>query len=498
MPRYALVMLALLAVAVFPAGAAELIPSWDVNGVWSSNVFTSSTNEESDFSVRTGPTLRLREAQGDLTYDLNYQARYEAYARIKGLNGIDSVDQYLSAHGAWLVTPNTTIQASDNFAYTTDINTLFNDTGLTSTLVLERQRITTNNAHASLTQRLGPLWNLTASVGNQLVDYQSPQQSNTTATTGTLQLTRGFTPRLVAGVGAQYQRQEFAAVGQVPSRGTTLYQGFGVLNYSISPTWKLSVQAGPAFAQPDSSTVSDVSLPSYLAVDPSTCPKRADGTPVFIQFPQSAADFCSQAVYRDAQGRVVGALAPATTRSDVPFVGAQSVGSSLNYFGEISITKEWRLWQATLNYSRSASNSGGLNGSTVLDQFSGTVTWTPSPLWNLGFNAIYSTQAALNKVPQREVALLPGQDVQLVGGVPALAIFGIPFEVDTGKSLSNTIDLTTIYFTLTGSRRISRRLSINGAASFWQQELGGALQKAQTQAIQVGIGFTWNFEPIPL
>ena len=51
---------------------------------------------------------------------------------------------------------------------------------------------------------------------------------------------------------------------------------------------------------------------------------------------------------------------------------------------------------------------------------------------------------------------------------------------------------------MSGSRRISRRLSINGTASYWQQELAGALQETQTQAIQVSIGFTWNFEPIPL
>jgi hypothetical protein len=483
-------MLALLPVMALPAGAAEFIPSWDVSGVWDSNVFQNSANEQSDFSVRTGPTLRLREAQGDLTYDLNYQARYEAYARLKGLNGIDSLDHYLSAQGAWTVTPNTTIEASNNFAYTSDINSLFDTAGLVSTVVLGRQQLITNNAGASLTQRLGPLWNLTASVGNQLLDYQDPQQSNTTATTGTLQLTRGFTPRLVAGVGAEYQRQDFAAVGQIPSRGTTLYQGFGVLNYSISPTWKLSVQAGPAFVQPDSITTETVLLPQYLFVDPSTCSQRADGTPVYIVFPRTANGGCLPPPYLIDP--------PRNTNVNVPFVGAQNAGSSLNYFGTISIAKEWRLWRASVDYSRSASNSSGLNGSTTLDQFSGTVTWTPSPLWNLGFNAIYSTQSALNAVPQREVALLPGQDVQLVGGVPALAIFGIPFEVDTGKSLSNTIDLTTIYFTLTGSRRISRRLSINGAASFWQQELGGALQKTRSQVIQVSIGFTWNFDPIPL
>ena len=498
MRRHVLAMLALLPVVALPAAAAEFMPSWDANGVWDSNVFQSPSNEESDFSVRTGPTLRLREAQGDLTYDLNYQARYEAYARLNGINGIDGVDQYLYARGAWAVTPNTTIEASNNFAYATNINSLFQDNGLVSTVVLGRQRITTNDAEASLTQRLGPLWQLTASVGNSLVDYQDARQSNTNATTGTLQLTRGFTPRLVAGAGAQYQRQEFAAVGQTPSRGTTLYQAFGVLNYSISPTWRLSARAGPAFVQPDSIAVGDVSLPSYLAVDPRTCPTRADGTPVFIPFAQSAADLCSQSLFRTAQGRVVGALAPSATFSDVPFVGEQNVGSSLNYFGTLSIAKDWRLWRASLAYSRSASNSSGLNGSTVLDQFSGTVTWTPSQLWRLTFNAIYSTQAALNQLPQSEVALRSGQTVQLVGGVPAQAIFGIPFEVDTGKSLTNAVDLTTVYFTLGGSRSISRRLSINAGASYWQQQTGGALQKTRSQTVQGSIGFTWNFDPIPL
>jgi hypothetical protein len=253
MPRYAPVMLALLHVAVLPAGAAEFIPSWDVDGVWNSNVFNDATDEESDFSVRTGPTLRLREAQGDLTYDLNYKVLYEAYARLDGLNGIDSADQYLSARGAWAVTPNTTIEARDDFAYVSDVTALFDSAGLTSILVLGRQRITTNNAGATLTQRLGPLWNLSASVGNQLLDYRDPRQSDTTATTGMLELTRGFTPRLVAGVGAQYKYQNFAAVGPTPSRGTTIYQGFGVLNYSFSPTWSLSARAGPAFVQPDSS-----------------------------------------------------------------------------------------------------------------------------------------------------------------------------------------------------------------------------------------------------
>lgn len=497
MPRHTLVALALLPVVALPAAAAEFIPSWDVNGVWSSNVFHASTNEESDFSVRTGPILRLREAQGNVTYDLNYRPRYEAYARLNELNGLDSLDQYLSAQGAWIVTPNTKIEASDDFAYSTDLNTLFDNTGLVSTLVFGRQRITTNNAQASLTQRLGPRGNLSATVENQLVDYQDPRQANTTATSGTLQFTRGFTPRLFAGVGAQFQRLDFAAVGSSPSRGTTVYQGFGLLEYQISPTWKISAQAGPALVQPDPITVDSVSLPSYLAVDPSTCPKRADGTPIFIRFPQNAAEICSPAFYQ-VGGSAVAPVPASTTLTDVPFVGDQNAGNSLNYFGRISVEKEWRLWRARLEYSRSASNSSGLNASSVLDSFDGTITWTPSPLWSVSFDATYSTQSALNQVPQQEVALVPQDLSQLVGGLLLTAPVGIPLEIDTGKALSNSVDFTTIYLTLSGSRRISRRLSINGSAVYWQQELSGALQTTRSQAFQVSIGFTWNFEPIPL
>jgi len=98
------------------------------------------------------------------------------------------------------------------------------------------------------------------------------------------------------------------------------------------------------------------------------------------------------------------------------------------------------------------------------------------------------------------VALLPQEFSlsQVIGGLLLTAPYGIPLEVDTGKELTNPVELTTIYFTLGGSRRISRRLSISGSAMYWQQELGGALQKTRSQAIQVSIGFTWNFEPIPL
>lgn len=507
MPRRALVIVAVLMAVGLPARAAEFLPSWDVEGVWSSNVFKAAEDEQSDASIRTGPKLRVREAQGDLTYDAYYQFSYEAYADIDGLNDIEDGDQYFSGSGSWRATPTTTLRASNYFAYTTSLDSLFDNAGLVSTVTFGRERVTTNNAEASIVKDLSARWQLTASAGNRLYNYQDPQQSDTTSTNGTLQLTNALTPRLIVGGGAQYQRLEFAEVDDVPRRGTTVYQAFGVVNYRISPTFRLSARAGPAFVQPDSISVGDVSVPEFFAVDPSTCPTRSDGTPVVVQFPQSNSELCTAAFYRrwtnfpnqpPQLGGIVARVAPTTERMDVPFVGADGSDDSLNYFGTVSITKDWRQWQATLEYSRNASNSSGFSGSTILDQFTGSLVWTPSELWRISFDAIYSTQSALNETRQREIALQQVSEFQVINGVPTVGVFGVPFEVSTGDSITSEVDLTTMYFTLAANRRISRRLTLIGSATYWQQQSGGLVEDTRVNDIQFSLGFTWNFEPIPL
>ena len=507
MRRLALAMVAVLQVVGIgrSANAAEFLSSFDAEGVWSSNVFNSADDEQSDVSFRGTPKLRVREAQGDLTYDAYYQFSYEAYADIEGLNDIEDADQFFNGNASWRATPTTTIKASDYFAYTTSFSSAFDiNTALVSTVQFGRERVTTNNFEASVIKDLGPRWQLTGTAMNRLYNYQDRNQSDTNATIGTLQLTRALTRRLLVGGGGQFQRLEFSEVDDVPERGTTVYQAFGVVNYSISPTLRLSARAGPAFVQPDDlAQVDELPVREFYAVDPATCPKRADGTPVILQFPQSSADQCSPAVYQRGgvpvlvNGREV-AVGGTNATFNVPFVGDQSSESSLNYFGTISISKDWRQWNATLEYSRSASNSSGLSGSTILDQFTGTVVWTPSRLWRIGFDAIYSTQSALNATRQREIALNPEDVLAVVGGQLAFSTVGVPFEVATGDSITNEVDLTTIYFMLSASRRISRRLSLIGTATYWQQQTGGLLEDERVREIQFSLGFTWNFEPIPL
>jgi hypothetical protein len=57
MLRKALVAPALLLVVALPTRGAEFVPGWDVDGLWTSNVFRSDTNEQPDFYLSTGPSV---------------------------------------------------------------------------------------------------------------------------------------------------------------------------------------------------------------------------------------------------------------------------------------------------------------------------------------------------------------------------------------------------------------------------------------------------------
>jgi hypothetical protein len=219
---------------------------------------------------------------------------------------------------------------------------------------------------------------------------------------------------------------------------------------------------------------------------------------VFI-IPQTDANRCLPALFRTADDAVVASVPPSNQSIDVPFVGDLSPDNSVNYFGTISISKDWRQWQAVLEYSRTASNSSGLSGSTILDQLTGTVIWRPSQLWTVTFNAIYSTQTALNETTEREITLRPElESALLFGFIPITGAVGVPVEVRSGSAISSELELTTTYLTLDFNRRVTNHLTLIGSATYWQQQSDGLLDDTRINDIQFSLGFTWNFEPIPL
>ena len=515
MRRHVLVMLAVLPAVAPPAAAAEFIPGWRSDVVWDSNVLATDTGNESDFLFRNGPTLRVREPLGNLTYDVNYQLTYDAYTRF---NGINEFDQFLTGESAWRATPATSFSFSNSFAYTSSLNSIFQPvgTGVNQIAVVSpnRQRITSNSGNVGMTHRFGPLWQMSVTGDNQYYNYHDPLQSDSLATTGTMQLTRSIMPRLVLGGGARVQRQEFGDVGEIPGRGTTFYQGFGVVQYNISRTLSLVGQGGPAYAVPDQpAAISVQRAPTYLRVIPSTCKsKLPDGTPVFRPTSNDNFGGCTPTQLVNVISKVpagtVNNVPQASSAIDVPFVGEQqTLDSSLNYFGRLSLQKDWQLWHATIAYQRSASSASGIGTSTSLDVFSGELSWRPTALWDVAFSGSYSTQAAISTGRVSDYALRT-ECLQLTTPLPIscgattnlfVAPVGVPVEASLGAKLNNPYDVSSYLMELRAERRISRRLAVDASFSWFQQKNNGVAILASNETIyRVVVGFTWNFDPIPM
>lgn len=518
-----LVMLALLHGAVLPAAAAEFIPGWETSAVWDSNVLSAPNDPppgqagpESDFSLRAGPNLRLRQQTGDLTYDMTYRLRFEEFARINELNQLNSdanFDHTASLAGGWRITPTTRIDATNNFLFVTSYAGLFETQNATVTqpalglVVPTRERITSNLATFGVVHSLSPIWQLSGQLNNQLFRFRDPAQSDSDATLGSLQLTRGFTRRLVAGFGSSINRQDFGDVEQVPGRGTTFYQIFGVVEYDISPTWSISVRAGPAITDPDQPDVStDVQTASYLPVDPSTCP-TVNGVPVFTPSSRDRFGGCAPSQFRFAStGQLVNPnlvtdVPQATENILVPFTGETGVNPSLTYFGRIAISKTFPQWYLSLSYDRSASSSSGLSTSTTLDSLSGTAIWTPKPLWEISLTADYATQTSASQIRTTVISLAPDAQFGTAGNPQQVVVAptGVPIAVGTGDSIDNGIDITTYRIELRAQRQVSRNLTLIGDVSAFRQESSGDLQDPfQRDDFRVELGFIWNFDAIPL
>jgi hypothetical protein len=519
------VMTALAIAAARPAAAAEFIPGWKLDSVWSSNVFrTVDENQfgetipkEDDFSFRTGPDLRLREMQGDLTYDLKYELRYEEFVR---LNGISEFDHYVNARADWNITNRTTFSVGNQFIDSASLNGIFQADPTTGESIVRaaRQRIVTNNAYTSTRHRLGPLWELTVSGDHQIFDYEESDAPDSSSFSGNVQLTRGITPRLVAGFGGTVQRQQFEQ-GDVSGEdsGTTFFQASGILNYQFSRTLRISISAGPALSMPDDLDPTDVEVFADQPFDIATCPTDANGTPVI---PLGQAERFQVRGRRCQQLFVDGSLigqAPGTvwfpfvSQNRVAIVNESDTGveNTLTYFARIGIDKQWRVVRASAGYSRSASSGSGLGTSTLIDTLSSTVTYTPSPYWTFSLRAIASKQSAVSEANQQLVAVEPttrtfasfgqvGTTNQVSGaGFPIPGVTN-PFALVAGDKIDNPIDVMTYRVELQADRRITRNLVANATGTWYEQTNSGQLQENKRTEFRAVLGVTWTFDPIPL
>jgi len=519
-------MTALALAAAWPAGAAEFIPGWDLDTIWSSNVYRTTDEDalgrtipkEDDFSIRTGPDLRLRDPQGDLTYDLNYRLRYEEFIR---LNGISEFDHFASARADWSATDRTSFTIANDFADTASLNGLFTFVGPTADAIVraDRQRILTNTLSSSSRHRLGKLWELTLSGDHTIYDYESEGTQDSTSFSGTLQLTRGITPRLVMGMGGSFQRQEYDA-GDVAGEGsgTNFFQGFGVANYQMSRTLRLTVSAGPALSVPDEIDPADANVFSLQPFNIDTCP-LLDGQRVIPlaqaeRFQIQSGDRCSVLAVGVGGATFLPVLntAEGGARIAIPNLGDTGVENTLTYFARVRIEKSWRLYRASLSYSRSANSGSGLGTSTIIDSLFAQLIYTPTRYWTFTLQGVGSLQSAVSSANEQLVVVEPQDRAILLGQVDpntlrpiaggarinAVVTVPNPVALQSGERIDNPIDIRTYRVELLAERRITANLTANASASWYEQTNSGQLQENKRTEFRVLMGATWTFDAIPL
>jgi len=523
MLRRALASLAVCFAVASAAAAAEFVPGFDAFSAWESNVFATNQNEHSDFSGLVGPNVELRQENGAVQYDIHYRMHYEAYATLKGINDFQ---HFLDATGSWDISPTTKLSLSDTFTQASSAQQLFSSTTAANGLVQvgeenTRREIQTNDALVTLVQHLTPRWQLQTSFEHLLYNYpknnalQVPQFSSTSMA-GNVQLMHALTPRLAAGFGTGVTRQDFEEQNGVGGRGATIYRGFGVFNYQITPTLTLSFSGGPALNDPDSinNTTNRFIVQKFptnqgfVILDPSSCPVDRAGRHVFNPLdpgkcgPQSGTALVGLPNLQT--GRF---FLPETQVGFDEGTTTSQVSTSLTYYGRISLDKQWETVWAGIEYDRSASTASGLGASTNLDALSGYVRWTPTQAWSLQWSVGAYRQTSASKVQQVEFVVEPSDRANSVfvlepgASIPSLKD-GIAQTVGlTSRLVNSGLEFITYTAGFNASRRVSKHLTLLGSVNWWQQETKGDFKVpggATRQDVRIQLGFTWTFEPIQL
>ena len=326
----------------------------------------------------------------------------------KDLNGIDSLDQYLSAQGAWTVTPTTTIEASDDFAYGANINTLFDNA-----VSVRRWCSSASESPRTAPTRVSRIgWDRSGvSVprsANQLFDYQRPAP-----------VQHDCDDRDAAAHPWVHAEAGRRRGWPVPAPGVRRGRLQSESRHDVLPGLRraeLQHQSHLDALGAGGSCVRAARLdrgrrrqPALVSRSRSQHLPEARGRDARVH-PVPAErrrPLLASCLSRSPRARAVGGTrCPPRLAATSHSSASRSVGSSLNYFGTISHRQGVAPVARQLGYSRSASNSSGLNASTVLDR----VQWHSDldPVAALELDAsMRSTRCRrpLNEVPQREVAL---------------------------------------------------------------------------------------------
>jgi hypothetical protein len=542
MKRFRPLSILLLFVAI-PARGQELIFGANVGGRWDSNVL-SSPSPESDFSARVGPEVRLRETQGDLTYDFHYVPTYQAYSRFASL---DDWDQLVDGTIDYRLGLNTVISMRNIFDYAPAPSFFLQQIATPAGAPIGTQvvnavghyNILVNTASLSLRHSFSELWHGSVTLSDFYYDPRVTNAVTTNTATGSGDLTYKISPVDAIGGSVGATSQQFGSNSVQNSATNHYYNASGIWNHDFSPTWSLNMSVGPTYVKsasvsvPSTTSLSDgpflsvsglsqqqnslfeLSPPASLinACSFTSFPGIPSGTVLLNQcngFPTLPA--------RSIPGLTSGSPplltvlhpnAQELAATSVPIQGiTQGSNSSLTYFANVLMVKRWETVTGTLGYSRSAGGQNVGISSTEVDTVNGGLVWNITPLWTSSLNVIWSDQSS---TVSNTIAIKPivkpfqytAQGSFVPNLVPASAqtpeIVGLLFQQGAG-----TINIYQWVVSLHSDYALTKRLKIFGNFFFLNQTASESgpqqfnLSGLNINSARVDLGFHYEFDPIHL
>lgn len=498
--------------------AVEVVVGWDTSTRWDSNITRTSQDEIDDFSIRTGPLMELRQRHGDVTGALRWSSLWEGFLDTREA---DNFEHFVALSGNWQINERNELRLSNDLARTDAISSqLLTEDGVVVSpgigVDVGTQATLRNLANATFSHQLSPRLSLVGSVDNSIFEFENEDLSDAVSTRGSFQATRALSSRASIGVGAAFTRQDFDDTPFRSGSGSDVIEIFGAWTYQITPSLFVSMNLGPALNRPDALDSTRV-VPQFptigsALIDATSCPE------------QVVAAGCQAAIQRDpisgapriagiVDGQPVFFVANVQPGS-IPLVeasfltGAPESDDTITLLGALSLVKQWERSSARLSFRRRTSAASGAGASTDLTSLFASYTWRPERKWTLVGTVGWSLQASASDIPITQLTIEPATifvdaSGQIVDG-PGSALFradgaAAATGLREAGSTDSAFETTSYQIQFMASRKISRRLTARGRATFIRIETSGDLQSDRTtDTLRFEIGLRWTFDPMIL
>jgi hypothetical protein len=533
------------------AQAVDLDLSATGSSGFDNNVFRTDKREKDDVSFRFGPTIRLRNADRTLSYNISYNPVYEKFVTY---DEADDLSHFAAAAAEYQFNDKTAFSFLERFSKTQSMNrgalvpeqdAAGDDIQDVPDSEVRRDDIFRNQASLSMTHNFGP--RTTGSLGVEHSYFNSDRKNTaenfSLATTGNLDY--AVTARDRIGGGAGFTWQQYEEVTGQPESDTFIYRLFASWVHNFGDDTELMVQVGPALINTNQKKSSGstvdvyphfvvtgdtdvagaysnlglnvpgdvkdldgnlldpdtlVSAGSVLVPEDTTCLMgMVEGEFVF------SASNCGFNVVIDSVGTY------AATATDVIGAGEVALGfldgddgssddTRLTVFGEVTLTHHWLPeLESSVSYSRSDYTASSLGSSTIADRVTIVNIWTPARRWDFRIRGDWLQRKSANEISQTFQAI-DGDDTLSglpVGPCGACIESIVMSEGLVARKFDDSIDTT--YWSVSGraAYRVSRRGTISLRVTYQHQDTNRAASTTNStfENVLAIVGFRYDLDP---